>query len=638
MRTNDMPLILRLAGLWLMWTAWCTIAGWTLSAFGCLDGWGHALVLPVLLFSWWQWLKATAPATPAFGGSRLPRVRAWMFRPLPLIYAGIVVLSFISGCLYQPWSFDAVTYRLPRLLYWWAAHHWYWIGTLDHRLDFSSCGFEWQMLPVIELTHSDRLLFLLNWIPFLLMPWQTFFVFKSLGVNGRSARRWMWLLPAGYCFALQSSGLQNDGYSINYLLAAIGFAVVGFRSRRMGCVWMTLLAAGLLTGGKVSNLPLLLPLGVVLLPAIRRVNLFNWKTLAVVFLAAVCSFIPIALISLAYTGDWTGDPTDQWNTHTHGKLGGLLANILIFFNDVAQPPVFPITSKIAPALAALNHSLSPLMDWLRRCHHEGGKISIGDMAYEGQAGLGFSAGGYLVFVILGCRFIKKTFRLAADHSLPVAWRLTPWLAWIGCTVLFMEIGLSATARYAAPYYPLILISILRLPRIAAFERHKIAAVYAGLAMLSVVPVILFTPARPFVPECLLSRMERKSSLQTIAAKYRLWAGLRDDLAPIRNALPPGTTRLGYAGAFRETPYGLWKPLGRRVVVELGLPPGSRATPPGDLDYAVVTENGIKQRYDMDLKPWCEWAGAEIVFEMKRNNALLGAVPKYDSWYLVRFRR
>ena len=47
--------------------------------------------------------------------------------------------------------------------------------------------------------------------------------------------------------------------------------------------------------------------------------------------------------------------------------------------------------------------------------------------------------------------------------------------------------------------------------------------------------------------------------------------MRDDLAPLREQLPPGVTRLGYAAGFRDTSYGLWKPFGSRVVVELGLP-------------------------------------------------------------------
>ena len=66
------------------------------------------------------------------------------------------------------------------------------------------------------------------------MPGLVFTAFRGLGVSGRSAWRWMWLLPSGYCFALQCSGLENDGYTVNYLLAAVVFAVAGHHTRRLG--------------------------------------------------------------------------------------------------------------------------------------------------------------------------------------------------------------------------------------------------------------------------------------------------------------------------------------------------------------------------------------------------------------------
>src|ERR1017187_866783 len=207
MPSKHMPLALRLAGCWLLWSAWCALTGWGLSTVNQLSGRGHLALLPVLLAAVWLWLKATASTRNDF-----PNFAKWrrrLTRPLPFLYFTIAGLSLLAGMLNaNPWSIDAATYRLPRMLYWWSAHHWYWIGTLDHRLDFSSTGFEWQMLPVIELTHSLRLIFLLNWIPFLLLPWLVFLAFRAFGVRGRSARRWMWLLPSGHCFALQCKGLQ----------------------------------------------------------------------------------------------------------------------------------------------------------------------------------------------------------------------------------------------------------------------------------------------------------------------------------------------------------------------------------------------------------------------------------------------
>ncbi len=302
MQTIRIPLALRLGGLWLLWSAWCGCCGWGLSACHWLTGWGYLATLPILLVAGWWWIKTTAA-----GGTKPPCVTAvkWrrrFSRPLPAIFLGIAALSLISALLYTPWSFDAVSYRLPRLLYWHAAHGWYWIGTLDHRLDYSSCGFEWQMLPVILLTRTDRLIFLLSWLPFLLMPGLVFYGFGMLGVNGRSARRWMWLLPSGFCYALQCSGLQNDGYTAGYTLLAIAFAGLAWHRREAVFLWMALLAAALLTSAKLTNLPLLLPLGLLALPALRVMRWFNWKTAIIVFIAAGCSVCPAGLSLLETHG------------------------------------------------------------------------------------------------------------------------------------------------------------------------------------------------------------------------------------------------------------------------------------------------------------------------------------------------
>jgi hypothetical protein len=540
--------------------------------------------------------------------------------------------------MYIPWSFDATTYRLPRLLYWWAAHHWYWIGTLDHRLDYSSCGYEWQMLPVMILTRTDRLIFLLSWIPFLLMPGLVFFAFRAFGVSGRSARRWMWLLPSGFCYALQSGGLQNDGYTVGYTLAVITFAALVLRTRRGSFLWLSLLAAALLMGAKLSNLPMLLPLGLIVLPSLRVANWFNWRNAVVIFIAIVCSFIPLSFLCWKHTGDWTGDPTDQSLMQNRNPMAALVDNTIAMVRDSVQPPVFPLASRINAQLAPLNQSA--FMRWLHQQVPESGVLfHFGNMAYEGQCGLGSGVGLYLLFLLAGSWFVKPSDRKSIGASdCPWEWRLAPWTMWLSLGVLLAKVASNHTIRYAAPYYPLLLISILRLPRIAVLERCKIAAVISVFSILTVVPAILLTPARPVIPVDLIARAVRGPAFETILAKYKLWDGFRDDLAPLRNALPPGTTKLGYAGAYRDTSYGLWKPFGSRVVTELGLPLGRNTRPPADLDYAVITERGLRERYGLDMDVWCNSAGANVVFEMKRNAELEGETAKYDSWYLVKFRR
>jgi hypothetical protein len=593
------------------------------------------VALPILLVAGGWWLKATAAGGKKPPGIVAAKWRQRFSRPLPMIYLGITALSLISALLYPPWSFDAASYRLPRLLDWHAAHHWYWIGTLDHRLDYSSCGFEWQMLPVMLFTRTDRLIFLLSWLPFLLMPGLVFYGLRMLGVNGRGARRWMWLLPSGFCYALQCSGLQNDGYTADDTLAVIAFAGLAWHRREAFFLWMAILAAALLTSAKLTNLPLLLPLGLLLLPALRAVRWFNWKTAVIVCIAAICSFAPLAYLSWKHTGDWTGDPTDQANVHPRSAIGAFIGNTIAMANDAAQPPLFPIAQKINARFEPLNRS--GFMQWVRWAEPDSQGVNFGNMPYEGQAGLGCGLGFYALFLVVGCWFVKPVARGTAG-DLPRIWRLAPWTAWLAFAVVLAKVGFAShIPRYGAPFYPFLVISILLLPRIAALERRRIAAMISGFAALAVVPVILLTPARPLVPVEKIASIFHRPALQSLAAQYHFWADLRDDLAPMRNHLPPGVTRLGYAAGFRDTPYGLWKPFGSRQVVELGLPLGSRAKPPADLAYAVVTERGLQQRYGVDLKTWLNSTGGHIVFEQQRDTSLVAhSEQTYESWYLVEF--
>ena len=399
---------------------------------------------------------------------------------------------------------------------------------------------------------------------------------------------------------------------------------------------MALVAMALLTGAKLSNAPLMLPFAALLLPALFRVRWFNWKLLPLLLVCVLCSFLPLACLCWKNTGDWSGDPGNQWNIHTHNAAGAVIAGGVALANDLAQPPVFPTAKQVNARLDGLNRT--KFMQWLRWAQPNFDGIQFGDMAYEGGSGLGSGIGLYLLLLLAGCWFVRP----APGRGLPdfpLAWRIAPWLAWISLMVLMAKLASSHVTRYASSYYPFLFISILSLPRIAAMERKKFAAVVSALGLVAVVPAILLTPARPVIPvEKILARLPHKPAMETFLTKYRMWAGLRDDLAPMRNALPPGVTKLGYAGAFRDTSYGLWKPLGQRTVVELGLPPGGKLPPPADLKYAVVTERGLRQRYDMDPKTWCEFAKAKVVFEMQRNISLAGAVANYDAWYLVQFQR
>ncbi|MEI9864984.1 MAG: hypothetical protein WDN00_10595 [Limisphaerales bacterium] len=102
--------------------------------------------------------------------------------------------------IYAPTHYTALCYHIPRVLNWLAAGEWHWIHTPVSRMNYPGCAFEWLTAPVLLFTGSDRGLFVINFIPFLLMPGLVYSVFTRLGVRARVAWQWMWLLPTGYGF------------------------------------------------------------------------------------------------------------------------------------------------------------------------------------------------------------------------------------------------------------------------------------------------------------------------------------------------------------------------------------------------------------------------------------------------------
>ena len=184
--------------LWILVSAWCSLTGWALSAFGQLDRAGYAFAFLVLAGGVLLGRKELGlPATrPVF----LLRLSTYRGSWLPRLWLALAVLSFIGGLLYHPDDFDYLTYRFPRLLHWSWAHHWYWIHTINERLNLSAPGFEWLMAPLFILFHTDRLFFLINVLSYLFLPGLVFSVFGRLGIQRRVAWWWMWTLPAGFCY------------------------------------------------------------------------------------------------------------------------------------------------------------------------------------------------------------------------------------------------------------------------------------------------------------------------------------------------------------------------------------------------------------------------------------------------------
>src|SRR5882724_6152446 len=395
--------------LWLWISVIASVVGWTLSALGELNRPGYAIFFCLAGFLLW-FGRRRLQLFPPNQGAGWRKFRRRFRRPLPLAFAFLALLVLLGGILYPPTNHTALTYRIPRVLQWLAHGQWFWIHTLNYRMNDRACGIEWLSAPLLLFAKSDRGLFLLNFIPFLLMPGLVFSFFTRVGVRPRVAWQWLWLLPTGYTFLLQAGSIGNDTFPTVYALAAVDFACRAWTSRRASDLWHSVLAAALLTGAKASNLPLLLPWFVALVPLFLSRGLEpkdksiksiirSWPltTTLIILLGLLVSFLPTALLNVHYCGDWSGLTLERTGMDMKNPLVGIWGNAFLFLLDNLVPPFFPAaTWWNQNALALLPKAVvMPLV-----ANFEGSFHYLWELPTEDWVGIGFGLSWLTVLALM----------------------------------------------------------------------------------------------------------------------------------------------------------------------------------------------------------------------------------------------
>ena len=163
---------------WILLAALLNAAGWLLSALHALNPVGYAVVFGLALAAAWRWpdeLGVTALRRISFR-----RWRRRCRRFFPVAFFVIAGLALLGGILHAPNNYDALAYRMPRVLHWLAAEQWHWINTDFVRLNTRAPGYEWLMAPIMLFLQSHRLVFLIGIISLLLLPGLVFSLFTRL--------------------------------------------------------------------------------------------------------------------------------------------------------------------------------------------------------------------------------------------------------------------------------------------------------------------------------------------------------------------------------------------------------------------------------------------------------------------------
>ncbi len=549
---------------WLLLAAACNIAGWALSAVGWVTPFGLVVGIVIAWLALYALCKPGAPSLP--GGRTLSRFLCPKGNSLRFAFVVVAALSLLGGLLHAPNNFDAMNFRLPKVAGWLMEGGWQWFPANNNSLNTRASGMEWVFAPLLAWTGSDRVLFLTNQLPFLLMPGLVFGVFRGLGAGGRASRFWMWVVPTGYGFALQAGGIGNDLPAAVFALAAFDFGLRWKKSGEVGHALLALLAAGLMTAVKPTTLPLVLPFTVLF---IRMFGLLRMHPVRVALAAvplALASFLPTAILNHQHCEDWTGAAAENAALGKVEPLIGLAGNLINAPLQNLVPPLFPM-AKVWNENVVRWFPETFLESMAANFEARGAAFGVTDIQGEESAGLGLGIVGLL---IAGAIFGRR------DRRIPEGWkRRAGWLGlWFGLAILayFSKAGMTTVARHILPYYAFLMLPLVMTPRLREAVCQRWFVALAWLAAASTVVMLLVTPSRPVLPlaaiSSALAEENPSPSLQRLALGYEVYRSRADILAPLREALPSDAKEIGFINHAAGPESPLWKPYGKRTVRHL----------------------------------------------------------------------
>jgi hypothetical protein len=570
----------RMVAGWVTFCVFCNCAGWLLSAAGQLHAGSYVILFAgfgIGSVAWWRKARLRLPIS-----HRLFRYRVRCKRLIPLGFTVLAAMAIVGGALYPPNNYDALAYRTPRVLNWLAAGHWYWIPTGFQRLNTRGCGFEWVTAPLMALFRSDRPLFLINAVSFLLLPGRVFSLLRLLGARGRVAWFWMLLFPTGYCYLLQAGSIGNDLYGATFAMIAIEFALRAGVTRSYATLAISCLAAGLMTASKAFNLLMLLPWGLAACPALILLLKRPLTSLLLSLAGLGASLVPTAILNWRFCGDWTGLTAENPTNLRHAeRLFHVIINaVLIVLHNLA-PPIFPFANAWTRFIQA--HTPAGLSTKLwANFEPAGAKFEIGELQMEESAGIGI---GVCLLVLFLFRWRKSSRpRIEQTVSAPGPatatsgfWSRPAFYVPLGtlCAlgVFMSKSGLSCPARYLAPFYLLLLVPILKRENFDDRRGRIVCREGAILVFALAFVVLLINPSRPLWPaRTVLKALHANDSpahplLSRAWAVYSVYGSRANAFEPALRLLPPGIQILGLV-TLDDPETSLWRPFGSRRIIHV----------------------------------------------------------------------
>lgn len=618
-----------LLGQLVLLAAACNASGWILSTAGSLHAPGFALAIP---FTYFVLIRITGLGYPGTGDVRQVLRSARRFaKPLPLGFMVIAVLATLGGLLHAPNNMDALHSRMPRVAHWLMEERWTWFPANNNAQNTRSCGFEWITAPMISLTGTDRFTFLINSVAFLILPGACFGVMRGLGLGGKISWTWMWLVPTGYCFALQAGGVGND--LAPALFAASAFAF-GFRWKRQGglaSAALALASLAMMTACKPSTLPLLLPFAVLFLGMWRTALAHPLRSAALAAFLALASFLPTAVLNIRHCGDWTGLRAENPDLAKVEPIVGIAGNLINASLQNLAPPVFPLAGKWNPFFIRLFPE--PFKEAMKRSFEPtGAEFILPDIQGEEWAGIGAGI-TYLLGITMLIAFAKE--RRGANKGASPRVLLYTALFGTALMVYFAKTGLYTVARHISPFYLFLIAVALLALRPEKTIRTRLWKLSVFMAMASTALMLVITPSRPLWPAKWFSGKFGESPANPVIARasigYSIYADRADALGPLRRELPADANRVGFMSFAAGSEMPFWKPYGTMRVHHIR--PGQSITKlrREGMRHVVINRTNFENRTGTTPEQWASDNGGRIVFSFPVRITVQGGL---SDWLLI----
>ena len=528
-------------------------------------------------------------------------------------------MAFLGGVLYASLNPDTNSYRLPRILHWLWREQWNFIYTADNRLNIAGTGWEWLAAPLLLFTKTDRCVFLINLVSYLLMPGLIFSLFRRLQVSGRVAWWWMWLLPTGWCYVFQAGGCANDSFATVYALAAVVFALRAREKNSATDLWWSFLSVALLTGAKQTNIPLALLWFVPFGAFWKLITQRTGTAVLVSVFALLVSVVPVTVSNFIHYGNWLGMVRGQWKGSLDSPFWGLVGNAFAFPSQNLLPPFFPWSDSWN---ARMDHFVTTPFG-----SHFGSFERFGVLSKnlhgvaENNAGLGLAICLFLIVSLIAAwRFRRNLSRTAAPHRDGIIWFLkyAPW----ALLVLFLaKVGTYENARQFAPYYPFLFPSLLAIRGQTQVTR-KTWWQRCGLLMMAFAAFLLIiSRTRPLFPaQTALDWLKKEHPSSRLLARAAFAFDVRSAVGPqfkawIENHLPAQETWVGLASVSCLIEPDIWLPYGHRAVERISLNDTGAELRSKNLRYILV-DGGFLAALKTGPDAWADQIGADVVSEFK----------------------